>query len=163
MGFVRGGYLDVGKIGRKERKGSMSHAAEVKLWNVSKMSFGECFASVTGMLMSMRSHEEVKVRFGGGVGSEGGSGLWEGDADEMRFLVGGASGWSVPVAVATVSGGDGRGRRWKNDGIVFAVDPVGRFSFLLDTVMYGVLSMIMLVAKVAGSGSEVRRSESASG
>ena len=29
------------------------------------------------------------------------------------------------------------GRRWKNDGIVFAVDTVGRFSFLLDTVMYG--------------------------
>ena len=55
------------------------------------------------------------------------------------------------------------GRRWKNDGIVFAVDTVGRFSFLLDTVMYGVLSMIMLVAKVAGSGSEVRRSESALG
>ena len=163
MDFVRGGYLDVGKIGRKERKGSMSQAAEVKLWNVSKMLFGECFASVTGMLMSMQSHEEVKVRFGGGVGSEGGSGLWEGDADEIRFLVGGASGWLVPVAVATVSGGDGRRRRWKNDGIVFAVDPVGRFLFLLDTVMYGVLSMIMLVAKVAGSGSEVRRSESASG
>ena len=67
------------------------------------------------------------------------------------------------MAVATVTECDRRGRRWKIDGIVFAVDPVGRFSFLLDTVMYGVLSMIMLVAKVAGSGSEVRRSESASG
>ena len=144
MDFVRGGYLDVGKIGRKERKGSMSHAAEVKLWNVSRMLFGECFASVTGMLRSMQSHEEVKVRFGGGVGPEGGSRLWEGDTDEMRFLVGGASGWPVPVAVATVSGGDGRGCRWKNDGIVFAADPVCCFSFLLDTVMYGVLSMIML-------------------
>ena len=53
MDFVRGGYLDVGKIGRKERKGSMSHAAEVKLWNVSRMSFGECFASVTGMQILM--------------------------------------------------------------------------------------------------------------
>ena len=163
MDFVRGGYFDVGKIGRTERKGSMSHAGEVKLWNVSKMLFGECFASVTGMLMSMQSHEEVKVRFGGGVALERGSGLREGDADEMQFLVGGASGWSVPVTVATVSGGDGRGRRWKNDGIVFAADPVGRFSFLLDTVMYGVLSMIMLVAKVAGLGSEERRLESASG
>jgi hypothetical protein len=163
MDFVRGGFFDVGKIGRKERKGSMSHAVEVKLWNVSKMSFGECFASVTGMLILMQSHEEVKVRFGGGVGPEGGSGLWEGDADEMRFLVGGASGWSVPVAVATVSGGNERGRRWKNDGIVFGVDPVGRFLFLLVSVMNGVLSMIMLVAIVTGSGSEVRKSESASG
>ena len=163
MDCVRGGYFDVGKIGRKERKGSMNHAAEVKLWNVSRMLFEECLASVTGMLRSMRSHEEVKVRFGGGVGPEGGSGLWEGDADEMRFLVGGASGWLVPVAVATMIGGDGRGRCWKNDGIVFAADPVGRFSFLLDTVMNGELSMIMLVAKVAGSGSGTRRSESALG
>jgi hypothetical protein len=67
------------------------------------------------------------------------------------------------VAVATVTGGDGMGCRWKNDGILFAVDPVDLFSFLLDTVMYEVLSMIMLVAKVVGLGSEVRRSESASG
>ena len=81
----------------------------------------------------------------------------------MRFLVGGASGWSVLVAVAAVSGGDGRGRRWKNDGIVFASDPVGCFSFLLDIVMNGVLSVIMLVAKLARLGSEVRRSELASG
>ena len=148
MDCVRRGYFDVGKTGRKERKGSMNHAAEVKLWNVIKMLFGECFASVTGMLMLMRSHEEVKIRFGGGVGPEGGSGLWEGDADEMHFLVGGASGWSVPVpvAVATVTGGDGRGRRWKNDGIVFAAKPVGLFSFLFDTVVNGVLSMIMLMA-----------------
>ena len=70
----------------------MSHAAEVKLWNVSRMSFGECFASVTGMQISMQSHEEVKIRFGGGVGPGRGSGVGEGDADEMRILVGGASG-----------------------------------------------------------------------
>ena len=89
---VRGGYFDVGKIGRKERKGSMSHAAEVKLWNVSRMSFEECFASVAGMQISMQSHVEVKIRFGGGVGPGRGSGVGEGDADEMRFLVGGASG-----------------------------------------------------------------------
>jgi hypothetical protein len=92
MGFVRGRYFDVEKIRRMERKGSMSHAAEVKLWNVSRMLFRECFASVTDMLISMQSHEEVKVRFGGGVGPEGGSWVEEGDADEMRFLVGGASG-----------------------------------------------------------------------
>ena len=92
MDCVRGGYFDVGKIGRKERKGSMNHAAEVKLWNVSRMLFGECFASVAGMQISMRSHVEVKIRFGGGVGPGRGSGVEEGDADEMRFLVGGASG-----------------------------------------------------------------------
>ena len=92
MDFVRGGYFHVGKIGREEWKGSMSHAAEVKLWNVSRMSFGECFASVAGMQISMRSHVEVKIRFGGGVGPGRGSGVEEGDADEMRFLVGGASG-----------------------------------------------------------------------
>jgi hypothetical protein len=105
----------------------------------------------------------VKIKFDGCVGPEGPPGLWEGDTDEMRFLVGGPSGWLVPVAVATVSGGDGRGHCWKNDGIVFAADPVGRFLFLLDTVMNGVLSIIMLVAIVAGSGSGVRRSESALG
>jgi hypothetical protein len=95
MGFVRGGYFDVGMIGmigRKERKVSMNHAAEVKLWNVSMMSYGECFASVTGMQISMQSHVEVKIRFGGGNGPGGGYGIWEGYADEIRFLVGGVPG-----------------------------------------------------------------------
>jgi hypothetical protein len=50
MDCVRGGYFDVGKIGRKERNWSMSHAAEVKLWNVSRMLFGKCFASETGII-----------------------------------------------------------------------------------------------------------------
>ena len=72
MDCVRRGYFDVGKTGRKERKGSMNHAAEVKLWNVSRMLFGVCFAAVSGMQISMRSHAEVKVKFGGGVGPEGG-------------------------------------------------------------------------------------------
>ena len=62
---------------------------------------------------------------------------YEGDVDEMRILVGGASGWSGTVAVAAVSGGDGREHCWKNDRIVFVVDPVGFFSFLLDTVVKG--------------------------
>ena len=48
------------------------------------------------------------------------------------------------MAVATVTGGDGRGCHWKNDGIVIAAEPVDLFSFLLDTVVNGVLSMIML-------------------
>ena len=50
------------------------------------------------------------------------------------------------MAVATVTGGDGRGRHWKNDGIVIAGEPVDLFSFLLDTVVNGVLLMIMFVA-----------------
>ena len=45
-----------------------------------------------------------------------------------------------------VIGGDGRGRHWKNDRIVFAAEPVGLFPFLLDTVVNGVLLMIMFVA-----------------
>ena len=48
------------------------------------------------------------------------------------------------MAVATVIGGDGRGRCRKNDGIVIAAEPFDLFSFLLDTVVNGVLSMIML-------------------
>ena len=48
----------------------MSHAADVKLWNVSRMTFGECFASVAGMQILMQSHVEVKIRFGGVLGLE---------------------------------------------------------------------------------------------
>ena len=44
------------------------------------------------MQISMQSHVEVKIRFGGVVGPGRGSGMGEGDADEMCFLVGGASG-----------------------------------------------------------------------
>ena len=50
------------------------------------------------------------------------------------------------MTVATVTGDDGRGPCWKNDRIVFAAYPVDLFSFLLVTVVHGVLSMIMLVA-----------------
>ena len=50
------------------------------------------------------------------------------------------------MAVATVIIGDGKGRHWKNDGIVIAAEPVDLFSILLDTVVNGVLSMIMLMA-----------------
>ena len=48
------------------------------------------------------------------------------------------------MAVAIVIGGDGGRRCWKNNRIVFAAEPVDLFSFLLDTVVNGVLSMIML-------------------
>ena len=47
------------------------------------------------------------------------------------------------MAAATVIGGNGRGRRWKNDGIVIAAETFDLFSFLLDTVVNGVLSMIV--------------------
>ena len=43
-----------------------------------------------------------------------------------------------------VTGGDGRGRCWKNDGIVFVAEPVDLFPFLLDTVVNRMLPMIML-------------------
>jgi hypothetical protein len=69
----------------------------------------------------------------------------------------------VLVAGATVTCGDGQGHCWKNDQIVFAANPVYLFSFLLDTVVNGVLSMIMLVARVAESGGGDRKSELALG
>ena len=62
----------------------------------------------------------------------------------MRFLVGGASGWSLPTAVATVTGGGGSGRRWKNDGIMLV--PVVGFSFLFVTRVNGISSVIMLLS-----------------
>ena len=37
---------------------------------------------------------------------------------DILFLVGGASGCSVPTAVTTVVGGDGNGRLWKKDRMV---------------------------------------------
>ena len=42
---------------------------------------------------------------------------WGDPAAEMRFLVGGASGWLLTTAVATVTGEGGSGRQWKNDGM----------------------------------------------
>jgi hypothetical protein len=48
MGCMKGGYFDDRKIGREERKGSMRYAAEVKLRNMSRISFGEYLASLTG-------------------------------------------------------------------------------------------------------------------
>ena len=91
--------------------------------------------SVAGMVMSMRSHLVVNVKFGGGV--PGGELADSNGGVEIRFVVGGASGWSVPTAVAIVTGGGGRGRCWKNDGIVFVEVPVGLFSFLFVTVVNG--------------------------
>ena len=47
----------------------------------------------------------------------------------MHFLMGWASGWSLPTAVATMSGGGWSGQQWKYDGIVLV--PFVGFSFLL--------------------------------
>ena len=48
---------------------------------------------------------------------------------DILFLVGGALGWSVPMAVATVVGGDGNGRLWKKDGMVCVEGVVAPFCF----------------------------------
>ena len=48
---------------------------------------------------------------------------------EIHFLVGGASGWSVPTAVATVVGGDGNGRLWKKDGMMSVEGVIAPFCF----------------------------------
>ena len=57
--------------------------------------------------------------------------------------MGGASGWSILTAVATVTGGVGSRRRWKKDGIVSV--PVMGFSFLFVTRVNGISSLIMLL------------------
>ena len=92
-------------------------------------------ASVAGMVMSMRSHLVVNVQFGGGV--PGGELAECNGGVEICFLVGGVSGWLVPTAVAIVTGGGGRGCRWKNDGILFVKVPVVLFSFLFVTMVNG--------------------------
>ena len=87
---MRGGKFNVWKNGRKERKGSMSHEAVVKLWNARRISLEECLISVTGIEMVMQSHVEVNVRFGGDM-PEGV--LVDCDVEvEKLFLVGRASG-----------------------------------------------------------------------
>ena len=92
-------------------------------------------ASVAGMVMSMRSHLVVNVKFGGGV--PGGELVDCDGGVEIRFLVDGASGWPMPAAVTIVTGGGGRGSCWKNNGIVFVEVPVALFSFFFVTVVNG--------------------------
>ena len=48
---------------------------------------------------------------------------------DILFLVGGASGWSVPMVVATVVGGGGNGRLWKKDGMVCVEGVIAPFCF----------------------------------
>ena len=61
----------------------------------------------------------------------------------MRFLVGGASEWSLPTAVVIVTDGCGSGRRSKKVGIVLV--PVVGFSFLFVTRVNRIPSVIMLL------------------
>ena len=91
--------------------------------------------SVAGMVMSMQSHLVVNVKFGGGV--PGGELADCNGGVEIRLLVGGVSGWLVLTAVAIVTGGGGRGRCWKNDGIVLVEVSVDLFSFLFVTMVNG--------------------------
>ena len=56
----------------------------------------------------MQSHLVVNVKFGGGV--PGGALADCNGGVEIRFLMGGVSGWPVPTAMAIVTGGGGRGR-----------------------------------------------------
>ena len=59
---ARGGYFEVYKTGRKERKGSIVHAMEVRVVNAWRISFAGDLASVSVMGMSVQSHMEVNVR-----------------------------------------------------------------------------------------------------
>ena len=104
--------------------------------NAWRISFLEDLVPVSVMEMLAQSHVEVNVKFVGRVGpDEGADGRGE-PAAEMFFLVGGASGWLLLAAVATVTGGDGIRRRWKKDGIVLV--PVVGFSFLFETKVNGI-------------------------
>ena len=64
---ARGGYFDVCETGRKERKGSIVHAVEVRVAKAWKISFAEDLALVSVMGMLARSHVEVNVKLVGRV------------------------------------------------------------------------------------------------
>ena len=49
--YARGGYFDVCRTGRKERKGSIVHAMEVRVVNAWIISFAEYLVSVSVMGM----------------------------------------------------------------------------------------------------------------
>lgn len=75
----------------------------MKLRNARGISFREYLASDTGMEMLMWSHLQMNVRFGrAGPAREFFD--YDGEVAEIRFLVGGAAGWSLPTAVAPVTG-----------------------------------------------------------
>ena len=68
-GSERGGHFDNEKIRRKERKVLQSHTADVKVWNVRRIFFGEIYAaSRVGMGIATFSHAEEKVMLGRGIG-----------------------------------------------------------------------------------------------
>ena len=64
---ARGGYFEVCKTSRTERKGSIVHAMEVRVVNAWRISFAGDLASVSVMGMSVQSHVEVNFRFVGRI------------------------------------------------------------------------------------------------
>ena len=140
---------------------SMNRAAEVKLWNVSQMLFGECFTSVAGIPISIWSHVGLKVRLWWGCRAW--KRIWDGGGRcrcRWNALICGWGFWMIS------SSGYCNGDWWWWKGvplekwwIVFAAEPVDLFSFLLDTVVDAVLSMIMLEVWESESGGGERKSE----
>lgn len=94
-----------------------------------------------GIGRSIRSQEEEKSDSGGDCRGEVGSSVFlfsfVVEPVEILFLVGGASGWSVPAAVATVFGGRGNGRLWKKDGMEGDDGVVAPFCFPFLTMVNG--------------------------
>ena len=94
-----------------------------------------------GIGRSIRSHKEEKSDSGGDCRREVGSSLFwftfVVEPVEILFLVGGASGWLVPAAVATVFGGRGSGRLWKKDGMECDNGVVAPFCFPFFTMVNG--------------------------
>ena len=74
---------------------------------------------------------------------------------EILFLVGGASGWLVSAAVATVFGGGGDGSLWKKDGMECDDGIVAPFCFPFFIMINGrseLTTMSVTGAEVEGGG-----------
>ena len=116
--LVNEGYFDASKMGRNERNGSICQVAKEKVCSAKRISLWEyCEVLEGGMGRSILSQQDEKSSSGGvcGVMIEllADPFSFVGVVVDILFLVGGASGWSVPTAVATVVGGGGNGRLWK--------------------------------------------------
>ena len=132
--LVIGGYFDASKMGSNERNGSICQAAKEKVCSARSISLWEyCEVLEVGIGRLILSQQEEKLASGGVCGV-----LVEFLADpfsfvgvvvDILFFVGGALGWSVPTAVASVVGGDDNGRLWKKDGMVCVEGVVAPFCF----------------------------------
>ena len=113
--LVNGGYFDALKMGRNERNGSICQAAKEKVCSARRIYLWEyCELLGVGLGRLILSQQGQKSASGGVcgvlVGSLADPLSFVGVGVDILFLVGGASGWSVPTVVATVVGGDGNGR-----------------------------------------------------